>query len=203
MPAADKLNLYKAHKADYVTPRTPAAVDIAPATYVTITGQGAPGADAFQAGVAALYSVAFTIKMASKSAGRDYTVCKLEGQWWGDSESADLADLPKDQWNWKLLIRTPDFVGKKDLDAAQHALLAKGKPPETRQVKLETIREGRCVQMVHVGPYDAERRTVAAMAAFAKEQGLAFHGLHHEIYLSDPRRVPPDRLRTILRRPVR
>ena len=202
MPTVDKLDLYKLHKADYVAPRKPTLLNIAPATYLAITGRGEPEADAFQTGIAALYSVAFTIKMSSKFAGRDYTVCKLEGQWWAD-KSAEVFSQPKDQWHWKLLIRAPDFISQEHLDSAQHKLLAKGKPPETRQVKLETIEEGQCVQMLHVGPYEAEGQTIAAMKAFAKEQGLTFHGRHHEIYLSDPRRVPPDRLRTILRHPVK
>ena len=107
------------------------------------------------------------------------------------------------QWRWKLLIRTPDFITPEELHEAKAKLLAKGKGPEVSQVGLESIEEGPCVQMLHVGPYDTEPETISALAAFARENGLELHGLHHEVYLSDPRRVPPERLRTILRLPVR
>jgi hypothetical protein len=101
------------------------------------------------------------------------------------------------------MIRTPPIVTQQELAEAVAKLLQKGKAPGADQVKLESIPEGRCVQMLHVGPYDQESRTIAAMKAFAEQQGLAFHGRHHEIYLSDPRRIAPEKLRTILRIPVK
>ena len=155
--------------------------------------------------VGAMYGSAFTVKMTSKFAGRDYKVNQLEGLWWvaGAGEGRNFLHVPRDQWCWTLLIRTPDFITSADLDAARAALLAKGKGPETQEVRLEPLAEGLCVQMLHVGPYQDESRTIEALEAFAAEQGLVFHGRHHEVYLSDPRRVPPERLRTILRHPVR
>jgi hypothetical protein len=201
MAASAKLDLYKEHKAEYVTPKKPTLVDTGEARYLAIDGQGEPGGEQFSDKIGALYGAAFTIKMASKAKGRDYKVCALEALWWSDSE--DFAAMPKQQWRWKVMIRTPDFVGQNDLDQAVAALRAKGKDPSVAEVRLETIDEGRCVQVLHVGPYDAEDLPIQAMAEFAAEQGLSLHGKHHEIYLSDPRRVPPERLRTILRRPVR
>jgi hypothetical protein len=201
--AAAKLDLYKEHKAEYVTPKKPVLVDIKPANYLTIVGRGEPGGEIFQAKIGALYAVAFTIKMTKKFAGRDYKVCAPEALWWGTAGRPDFFREPSDRWNWKLMIRTPEFIKKPDLAEAVEKLKAKGKGPEVAEVQLETISEGRCVQMLHVGPYDREPETVAQMAAFVKESGLSFHGLHHEIYLSDPRRVAPERLRTILRLPVR
>ena len=109
----------------------------------------------------------------------------------------------KDQWRWKLLIRVPTFIRETDLAKARAALAVKGKPPEFRKVRLEKISEGLCVQALHVGPYADEPAIVAAMADLAAAEGLKLHGRHHEIYLSDPRRVPPERLKTILRHPVR
>ena len=202
MAAAPKLDLYKKHKDEYLTARKPTLLNVNPASYLTITGQGEPGGDVFQAKLAALYAVAFTIKMTRKTAGRDYAVCKLEGLWWGTRKTGDFTRLPQSQWNFKLLIRTPDFITQRDLGQAVATLKKKGKGPEVAEVKLETIDEGRCVQMLHVGPYDAERPTIDQMLAFARAQGLKPAGPHHEIYLSDPRRVPPERLRTILRHPV-
>ena len=192
-----KLDLYVEHKAEYVTPKNPVLIDISAAQYLAIDGSGEPGGPEFQKKLGALYNVAFTIKMATKLAGRDYAVSKLEGLWWrGDGK-------PPSPWNWTLLIRTPDFIGAKELKAAVQKLLDKGKDAEVSDVELKKLKEGRCVQVLHTGPYDREAVTIEAMQKFAEGQGLAFHGLHHEIYLSDPRRVPAAKLRTILRYPVR
>jgi hypothetical protein len=148
--------------------------------------------------------MAFTIKMTRKFAGKgDYKVCHLEGLWWAAGKGRDFMAAGKDQWRWRLLIRVPTFIREADLTRARAALAEKGKPPEFKKVKLEKITEGLCVQALHVGPYADEPATVAAMAELAAAEGLNFHGRHHEIYLSDPRRVPPERLKTILRHPVK
>src|SRR5256886_2093868 len=198
MATLTKLDLYKQHKEEYAATRKPALVTVAPASYLTVSGQGEPGGDAFTTAIGALYGVAFTIKMRSKFAGQDYAVCKLEGLW-----PTNVFRLPRNQWSWKLAIRVPDFIGADEPAAALATLRERGKAADAGRVRLETIDEGRCVQMLHVGPYDKESETVALMTEFAREKGLAFHGQHHEIYLSDPRRVEPARLRTILRHPVR
>ncbi len=129
-------------------------------------------------------------------------MCKLEGQWWSEPEP-NFAKLPQDQWLWKLLIRTPDFINEADLRQAVAVLLKRGKGEDVKRVRLESLTEGPCVQMLHVGPYDKEPETIAVMKAFAEGKHFEFSGKHHEIYLSDPRRVPPERLKTILRVPVR
>ena len=197
-----KLDLYQINKADYATPRKPVLLRIAQATYLGIAGRGTPGGEAFQQAIGALYSVAFTIKMASKFAGRDYGVSKLEGLWWVDSGRSFMTE-PKDEWSWRLLIRTPDFIGKREMEAARKQLAEKGKDPLFKEVELTTLNEDQCVQMLHAGPYDREPETIRQMETFAAGQGCRFDGLHHEIYLSDPRRVAPEKLRTILRIPVR
>ena len=196
-----KLDLYQINKAEYAAPRQPVLLRIAKAAYLGIAGRGAPGGEAFQQALAALYGIAFTAKMASKHAGRDYAVGKLEGLWWVDSGRLFLTE-PKDTWRWRLLIRTPDFIGKREMEAARKKLTQKGKDPLCEQVELTALDENQCVQMLHTGPYDHEPATLAQMEAFATAQGYRFAGLHHEIYLSDPRRVAPEKLRTILRIPV-
>ncbi len=204
MAATDKIDLYKQHKDQYVTPKKPVLVTMDEAIYLTICGRGAPGGPQFTEKIGALYGAAFTIKMTRKFAGQqDYAVSKLEAQWWLDGESCDFANAPKEQWNWRLMIRTPPFVKQKELAEAARKLIEKGKAPCADQVKLESITEGLCVQMLHVGPYEEERHSIGAMSVFAEQQGLAFHGRHHEIYLSDPRRIAPEKLKTILRLPVR
>jgi hypothetical protein len=161
-----KLDLYQTNKAEYVAPRDPVLLRVAPATYLGIAGRGAPGGDAFQQAIAALYGVAFTVKMARKLAGRDYGVCKLEGLLWADS-GRSLTTQPKDQWSWRLLIRTPDFIGKPEIEAARRRLAEKGKDPLFKHVELTPLDEEPCVQTLHTGPYDREPETVARMEAFA------------------------------------
>ena len=202
LKAREKFDVYKHYAPDYVTPKTPVLLEIKPAQYLAIVGHGKPGDATFQTQLGALYSVAFTAKMASKFAGRDYTVAKLEGLWWGDDPNELLLGQKREIWNWKLLIRTPAFVTEKQISEAIHKLQESGKPADVASVKLETLDESGCVQMLHVGAYDAEAPTLEAMHTFAAQKGLDFTGLHHEIYLSDPRRVAPAKLRTILRHPI-
>jgi hypothetical protein len=202
MATATKLDLYREHAADYSTPRKPVLLDIAPATYLTLDGQGRPGGESFQQAIGTLYGMAFTIKMASKSAGRDYAVCKLEAQLEAGECGGDFGSTPPDEWRWKLIIRTPKFVGGKELRAAVDSLAKRGKEGDFSAAKVETISEGKCVQMLHVGPYDKEPETIEKMRVAASEAGYEFRGPHHEIYLSDPRRVAPEKLKTILRIPV-
>ena len=201
--SAKPLDLYATHPTEYVTPKQPVLIDVAPARYLGITGRGEPGGAAFTEAVGALYNVAFTVKMARKFAGTLYTVSKLEALWWGDDPGGDFVHEPRDQWNWQLLIRTPDFITGAELAESIATLLGRGKPARVRDVELVTIDEGRCVQMLHVGPYSEEWRSLEAMQALVQREGLRVHGRHHEIYLSDPRRVAPAKLRTILRLPVR
>jgi hypothetical protein len=197
-----KLDLYKRHRAEYIARRAPIFVTVGPARYLAIAGRGAPGSPAFARAMGALYAVAFTIKMAKKFAGQDYAVMKLEGLWWGQRRGRWLIDEPQRLWRWQLMIRVPSFVTPRDRRAALRMLAERGKDPLTRRVKLETLRERRCVQILHVGPYDTEHTSLELMQALAGGAQVRFRGRHHEIYLSDPRRVPPPRLKTILRHPV-
>jgi hypothetical protein len=205
MATAQKLDLYKLHAAEYVKPRHPVLVATKPGRYLTISGSGDPDGPAFAEKAGALYAMAWTIKMGKKALGQDFKVAGLEGLWWGAGASADqwMIEQARTTWRWKLLIRMPDFLKERCLVMAAELLEKKGRGKGVRAVKLERIAEGRCVQMLHVGPYAAEGPTMDAMLAFAKEQGLRFTGRHHEIYLSDPRRVKPEQLKTILRHPVK
>jgi hypothetical protein len=196
-----KLDLYKQFKSEYVTPKDPVFVVVGPAQYLSITGRGAPGGDNFRAHVGALYTVAFTLKMAEKLAGHDYKVCHLEGQWWTDDGSDFRTRQPK-EWQWRLLIRVPGLITQKELDDAIETVVRKKKEPLPTLVTIEKLTEGRCVQMLHVGPYAEEKTAVTKMEQMVQREGLHLHGPHHEIYLSDPNRVPSQRLRTIVRYPV-
>jgi hypothetical protein len=197
-----RLDIVKAFASEYVAPKKPTLVRLTKAHYLGIEGRGAPGGPDFATRLGALYNVAFTVKMARKFAGRDYTVSKLEGLWWVTGRRRFI-DAPPHTWHWKLLIRTPGFITAKEVRDTALELREKGKPAEVSEVALETLDERTAVQMLHVGPYDREAETIAQMDAFARANELSAHGRHHEIYLSDPRRVDPARLRTILRQPVR
>ncbi len=191
MSASGRLDLYKQHRDEYVARAKPARVEVGPARYLAMPGRGKPGSPEFQAVLQAMYSVAFTIKMTWKLAGKeDYKICHLEGLHWNDPPG------------WKLLMRTPEFITDRHLDEAKRRLEQKNKPPEHKEVVLEEIDEGTCAQMLHVGPYEKITETVGVIRRFAAENKISINGPLHEIYLSDPRRVQPDRLRTIIRMPV-
>ena len=201
MKSGEKVDLYRQYSLEYIAFRKPALVKVGPAAYLSISGQGAPGGKAFQEAIGALYGVAFTVKMTRRFAGkRDYAVAKLEGLWPDFNSAEPLPD--KEDWNWRMLIRTPKFVTQKEVAQAIEVLLKRGKGADVRRVRLESLEEGFCVQALHVGPYDKECETIAAMKSCAESAGRKLCGVHHEIYLSDPRRVAPARLKTILRLPT-
>lgn len=200
MVTALKTDLFREHKHEYAMPSVPTLIRTGPGRYLSVSGAGSPQGDEFKRKLGALYGAAYTIKFASKKAGRDFKVGVLEGLWWTDRGGRDFLKAPKEEWRWNLLIRVPEFVSAKDVAAALTSLRAKR--GGTEGVKLETLREGRVVQMLHVGAYADEPRSIAAMDALVRANGMRYRGPHHEIYLSDPRRVASSRLRTILRHSV-
>jgi len=195
-----KIDPFREHRDEYAMTKIPTLIKTGPGRYLTVSGTGSPEGEEFKRKVGALYGCAYTIKFAHKKSGKDFKVGVLEGLWWTGSRGIDWLSTAKDDWSWKLLMRVPEFVTARDVTAALKSLRAKR--GEIEDVRLETLREGRVVQMLHVGAYADEPRTVAAMDEFVRTKGLHLRGAHHEIYLSDPRRVPPTRLRTILRHPV-
>ena len=152
--------------------------------------------------IAALFAAAAAVAAIAKRERRDFEVPKLEGLWWFD-EDKPLSEVPRDRWRWKLLIRVPDDVSKSILAEAKSVVPSAKKTPRIKDVALETIDEGRSIQMLHVGPYENEPETVATIFPVMKERGLSPHGHHHEIYLSDARKVEPSTALTIIRYPVK
>lgn len=197
-----KLDLFKDLKKEYVQTKCPVLVEPSMGQYLSIAGEGSPKSERFQEAVEALYSVAYTIKMSRKKAGLgDYVVCKLEAQWWVEAEK-QLCDVCMEEWNWKLLIRTPDLVTEEDLAVAKDALLSKGKVATVARVAMVSIQEKKAVQILHVGAYEDERSTIELLKEYMAEQKVVQQGYFHEIYISDPRRTAPEKLKTILRIPV-
>lgn len=198
-----KLDLHKKYHSEYVMSSQPVFVVVSPARYLGISGHGAPGGEHFKTHVSAIYAVAYALRTAEKLAGHDFKVCHLEGQWWAHNEAGlDFRSRDPKEWEWRLLIRVPEFITQKDLDAAIQSVLTKAKNPLAGQVKLEELTEGRCVQVMHVGPYTAEKSAIEKIRAVAEHNGIHLRGPHHEIYLSDPNRISKERLRTLVRYPI-
>jgi hypothetical protein len=180
-------------------------VDVPVMQYLMVDGHGDPNtAPAFDEALRALYPVAYSLKFASKrKLGRDYVVPPLEGLWWAEDMESFTGARDKSRWDWTLMIMVPDWLGRPAVDAAVEQAAAKSRPTPLRDLRLETLSEGLCVQTLHVGSFDAEAELLARMHhEFIPERGLRLVGKHHEIYLSDARKVAPDRRRTILRQPV-
>lgn len=181
-------------------------VDVPEMQYLMIDGHGDPNtAPEFAEAVAALYPVAYTLKFASKrELGRDYVVPPLEGLWRADDMDSFTVARDKSRWDWTLLLMVPDWIDHDRYSAAAEQVRAKkDRPARLDDVRLETLSEGRCVQTLHVGSYDDEAPVLAQLHhEFIPDSGLRMTGTHHEIYLSDRRRVAPEKMRTILRQPV-
>jgi hypothetical protein len=200
----DKIDLRKQLKALYKAAATPVLVELPPLSCLMIDGRGDPNTSPqFHQAMEALYGLSYTMKFASKKAGGpDWTVMGLEGLWWTGEGDGFRMGVRKDLWNWTMLIVQPEVVTAKTLAQTAKELAAKKDNPAIAQVRLERLKEGLCAQVLHVGPYSAEGPTIARLHEFIAAQGRRPRGKHHEIYLSDARRVPPERLKTILRQPV-
>ena len=197
-----KLDLTKKYKEFYTSSAEPNIVEVPAANFLTIEGRGAPGGEAYIRGIEALYAVAYGVKFKAKAAGNDYVVCKLEGLWWFDDPTA--SDMPPpEEWNWKLMTRQPDFVTREMVDEARSEAQAKKKIDEVQKVAFESFDEGLAAQIMHIGPYSEEGPTYARLVEFVHESGHDLRGLHHEVYLTDPRRASAENMRTILRHPIR
>jgi hypothetical protein len=183
---------------------TPRVVHVPDLQYLALDGHGDPNTAAFADATAALYPVAYALKFASKRRlDRDYVVMPLEGLWWADDMESFTTARDKHRWNWTLMTMVPDWITAGMLAEAIGQVGAKGRPTRLDDLRLETLAEGLCVQALHVGSYDDEAGLLRRIHhEFVPEHGLTMTGKHHEIYLSDARRVAPAKLRTILRQPV-
>ena len=172
--------------------------------YLAVDGHGDPNTPAFAEAAGALFPVAYALRNESRSSlGRDYVVMPLEGLWWADDLEAFTTARDKSRWAWTLLVMVPDWVDADLLGLAVERVCHRA-PARLGDVRLETRSEGLCVQTLHVGSFDDEAGVLEQMHQdVIPAQGLRPAGSHHEVYLSDPRRTAPERLRTILRQPVR
>lgn len=178
-------------------------VAVPPMRYLAMNAAGGPAGEDFAASISALYPLAYAIKFASKIVlDRDYVVPPLEAQWWAADMAAFTTAFDKSDWLSTTLLMVPDWITEEVIDAARAKCEAKVGAELIARVRVESIEEATCVQTLHVGSFDAEGPTVAAVHATIADAGLTLAGKHHEIYLSDFRRTATARLRTIVRQPA-
>ena len=202
----------KEYKEFYLPPAKPVIVIVPKANYIAVRGKGDPNdkSGAYQQAIGILYAVAYTLKMSYKTDHRiegfyDYVVPPLEGFWWQEGiDGVDYSD--KSTFCWISVIRLPDFITEADFDWAVE-IASKKKKIDCSRTEFLTIDEGLCVQIMHIGPYDNEPASVALMDKFLAENGyendMTASRLHHEIYLSDARKVAPENWKTVIRHPIK
>lgn len=189
-------------------------VDVPEMVFLVADGRGEPNAQPFKDAVQRLYALSYTLKFGlEKAEGLEYKVSPLEGLWWLEDAADFDARQHRDRWNWiqqhrdgwswTVLIRQPEAVTPEWLERAKDEVERKKGLRGLESVRLERYREGRAVQVLHLGPYSAEAETLAHLDDEMARRGYAMNGKHHEIYLSGPERTPPERWKTILRHPVR
>lgn len=202
----------KEYKEFYMAKNKPEIVMVPKMNYIAVRGRGNPNEEggAYQQAISILYAVAYTLKMSYKTDHRiegfyDYVVPPLEGFWWQDGvDGVDYSH--KETFNWISVIRIPDFISEEDFKWAVETASEK-KKMDCSKAEYLTLEEGLCVQIMHIGPFDDEPKTVMLMDAYLQENGFvndfSSERMHHEIYLSDARRVPPEKLKTVIRHPIK
>ena len=200
-----KVDFKKTLKHLYTPKKAFATVDVPEMQFLMVDGHGDPNtAQEYKDAIAALYAVAYKMKFMSKiGLERDYVVPPLEGLWWAE-DMGTFTTREKSEWKWTMMIMVPEWITTTNFaDAIAQVRKAKN-PTALDKVRLEPYHEGLSVQIMHIGSYDDEGPVLAEMhSAYIPENGLVENGKHHEIYLSDPRRVAPEKLKTVLRQPAR
>ena len=202
----------KEYKEFYMPKKRPEIIDVPPMNYIAVRGKGDPNEEngAYKQAIGVLYAVAYTSKMSYKTDRRiegffDYVVPPLEGFWWQDGVKGIDYDK-KDRFNWISVIRLPDFIKKDDFEWAVKTAAEK-KKIDCSSAEFITVNEGLCVQIMHIGAFDSESESVELMDKYLEENGyendISDKRLHHEIYLSDARKVVPEKWKTVIRHPIR
>ena len=199
----DKIDLKKAERAYFTAPKDEfGEATLRAYRYLMIDGQGSPGeSEEYAAALAALYPLAYATKFLSKRAlGRDYVVPPLEGLWFADDMDAYVEPGRRGEWRWTLMLMLPDWIAQEHVEAARAGKAGL----DLSGVRMATLEEGLCLSKLHIGPFADEAPVLHRLHhELIPQRGYAFNGQHHEIYLTDPRRTAPEKLRTILRQPVK
>jgi len=198
---AAKVDLKKELRGLYSARRAPELIEVPPLTYLMADGGGDPSGPEYSSVVESLYGVAYSLKFLAKAEGDDFVVMPLQGLWWADDMDAFL-EGSRDDWRWTMMILQPAVVDENMVATAIEQVAAKKDLPVLDRVRLEVYEEGAAAQLMHIGPYSEEAPNIERLHRFIEDSGKQRRGLHHEIYLSDPRRAAPEKMKTIIRQPV-
>ncbi len=205
-----KADLSKQYKDYYSAKTTPAIISFPAAQYIALIGKGDPNGPLFAANIAAVYGTAYTIKFACKTQGNDFTVPKLECQWWYDEQiypNLTITDapnnIPRSDWDYRLLLRLPDFATPTMVTNAADSVFSKKGSAEAKNIAYFQLPPMQAAQILHVGPFATEHDSLIILYNYMQQNNLFRNGPHHEIYLSDFRKTAPEKLKTILREPVK
>jgi hypothetical protein len=184
--------------------KEPTIVDVPGMNFLMVDGFGDPNMQEFQEAIETLYAVSYALKFMIKKGEQavDYGVLPLEGLFWVDDMS-QFSEDNKEAWKWTLMIMQPEYVTEELFNRAVEEVSKKKNPPALPKLRFEGFHEGVTVQLMHIGPYSAEKQNIERLHRFIGEKGHELRGKHHEIYLTDPRRMSPEKMRTILRQPVK
>ena len=204
----DKIDFKKTMKACFApSAKAFSRIDVPPLKFLMVDGKGAPDPDPeceYAQALAVLYPMAFKLKFLSKKElGRDYVVPPLQALWWADDMNVFIAG-DKEHWQWTAMIMVPDWITAEHYESIRAGLAGQEDLPALEKLRLETYHEGDAVQIMHIGPYSQEGPTLKKLhQEYLPQNGLVENGKHHEIYLGDPRKTAPEKLKTVLRQPVR
>ncbi len=192
-------HLYQPHKKDFQI------VEVPDMQFFKVDGHGDPNvAPEYTAAIEALYAMSYKVKFYSKKEEKDYVVPPLEGLWWAEDMDSFSSARDKSLWDWTMMIMTPEWITAEMVTEARAEVIKKKELPALEKLRWDVYQEGLAVQILHLGSYDDEGPVLARLHdQWMPENGYLFNGLHHEIYLSDPRRVEPSKLKTILRQPIK
>jgi hypothetical protein len=199
-----KIDYKKEYKTLYTpSTKTVSLVQVPEMNFLKLDGEGDPNtAVSYHLAIEALYSVSYTLKFMVKQGPMaiDYGVMPLEGLWWSQNMATFMED--KSTWQWTMIIMQPEFITPDLIQEAIQQAQKKKENPMLSQLRFESYNEGKAAQIMHIGTFDSEGPTVAKVHAFIEASGCQISGLHHEIYLSDPRRTAPEKWKTIIRQPM-
>ncbi len=200
----DKVDLKKELKNLYKpSAKKVSIVDVPAMNFLLVDGEGAPTSQQYSEAIEALFSVAYTLKfMVKKGKGVDFAVMPLEGLWWVD-DMTKFSAVRKDEWKWTAMIMQPKYVGADDFNLAVEQVKKKKNPPTLSKVRFESFKEGPAAQIMYMGPFSAEGPTIAKIHVYIQNSGHTLSGKHHEIYLNNPATTAPEKLKTILRQPMK
>ncbi|WP_286669593.1 GyrI-like domain-containing protein [Thomasclavelia cocleata] len=208
-----KIDYKKEYRELYLPKQEPMLINVPKITYVTVCGKGDPNTcEEYKEAIELLYGISYTIKMSKMTDDKidgyfEYVVPPLEGLWWLDKKPEDLFISDKNKFYWKAMIRLPEFVTVNVFEIAKNKLKIKKPNLDINKINYEEIEEGKCVQIMHIGSYDSEVTSIKKIYDFIDENGLEIDindcRLHHEIYLSDPRKTKVENLKTVIRYPVK